>query len=256
MREQSGYDHKSQFTVQLKQAGKWEAQLEVAYQGCKKSLCYMPQREQHALPIVIDASAAAPSADEGTERAAKGGNNAKPDVVAVKSAPATVKKSPPRIRLRLQQPQPPTGATVTITIDPEWHISKDFLEFFLPMDETEFAIGNVELPVAEVYNDPNTGLSREEYAGTLTIEVPITGPAKSKDTILSVKYQACKVPVQASQIHRCSLSAFPYLVRARRPPQLQMRPSAKPTPLLLKPHLLMHQRSPAQMCLVGREKAE
>ena len=63
--------------------------------------------------------------------------------------------------------------TIQADMSDEWHISQEFMEFHLPVDEKELQIGKVELPDAHEYVDPNTQIivaAAVDTAGTATAD--------------------------------------------------------------------------------------
>jgi thiol:disulfide interchange protein DsbD len=135
--------------------GTYDLELEVAYQGCKKTLCWFPAIEEQTSKVTVDAKAEA--------------------------LPFSVK---PGLGA-------PGLAAIDVSVKAPWHVNRDFLT--VRLDEgSAYTLGDLDAPPGVKYEDPATGITRMDLDGDFTIRVPVSGPPGRVELPLIVMLQACK----------------------------------------------------------------
>ncbi len=150
--------------------GTYNLSLHARYQGCKKSLCYMPFEEDHTAVVTVAGDPVAP--------AAGGATGAAPSDPANETAVVFSGKQ-----------SGPNEARVSIDLQGDWHVNKAFVSMTL-VDAAGYTLGEPVLPAGERSGDP--GMEREDYVHDLEIAAPLTGPPGPATLKVEVGYQACK----------------------------------------------------------------
>ena len=137
--------------------GTYDLDLEVAYQGCKKTLCWLPVTEEQTSKVTVGGAA------------------------ETEALPFSVK---PGIGA-------PGLAAIDVSVKEPWHVNRDFLT--VRLDEgSAYTLGDLDAPPGEKYEDKATGITRMDLSGDFTIRVPVTGPSGRVELPVIVMLQACK----------------------------------------------------------------
>lgn len=153
-------------------AGTYNVELLTRYQGCKKSLCYMPFEETHTAVVTV--------AGEPVEAAAVPAATAAPTGAAAETDVILVPKESAANEVRIQ-----------LDLQGDWHVNKAFVSMTL-VDAAGYTLGEPILPAGEKSGDPAAGTEREDYVHDVDIVAPISGPAGAAKVKVEVGYQACK----------------------------------------------------------------
>ncbi len=177
--------------------GTYDLDLEVAYQGCKKTLCWLPVVEEQTAKVTVAEGA------KGTAEA----------------LPFSVKPGKPAAGL----------AVIDVSVKEPWHVNRDFLT--VRLDEgSAYTLGDLDAPPGEKYEDKATGLTRMDLDGTFTIRAPVSGPAGKVELPVIVMLQACraelcKLPEDLRVTVPVDVGAVP-AVASVAPPAIQTQGSA------------------------------
>ncbi len=155
--------------------GKHSVVIHAHYQGCKKSLCYMPYDEDVTVIVTVSGSPSVTGASP--LGVAPAGDAADPslEVDAIFSGVAGA----------------PNEARIHVDLQGEWHINKAFVNFTL-VDAPGYTLGEATLPAGHKSGDPAAGTEREDYTTDLDFSVPVSGPPGPAVLKIEVGYQACK----------------------------------------------------------------
>jgi thioredoxin:protein disulfide reductase len=139
--------------------GTYDLDLEVAYQGCKKTLCWFPVVEEQTSKVTVG------DVPKGTADALP--FSVKPGLGA------------------------PGLAAIDVSVKEPWHVNRDFLT--VRVDEgSPYTLGDLDAPPGIKYEDAKTGITRMDLDGEFTIRVPVSGPPGRVELPLIVMLQACK----------------------------------------------------------------
>jgi thiol:disulfide interchange protein DsbD len=137
--------------------GTYDLDLEVAYQGCKKTLCWLPVVEEQTSKVTVGGTA------------------------ETEALPFSVK---PGVGA-------PGLAAIDVSVKEPWHVNRDFLT--VRVDEgSAYTLGDLDAPPGEKYEDKATGITRMDLSGDFTIRVPVSGPPGRVELPVIVMLQACK----------------------------------------------------------------
>src|SRR6185436_19516255 len=139
--------------------GTYDLDLEVAYQGCKKTLCWLPAVEELTSKVTVG-------------DVPKGTADALP--FSVKPGAAA-----------------PGLAVIDVTVQEPWHVNRDFI-VVATEDGSPYTVGDLDMPAGVKFEDPALGLTRMDLTGEFTIKAPIAGPSGHVELPLTVVLQACK----------------------------------------------------------------
>jgi thiol:disulfide interchange protein DsbD len=154
--------------------GTYKLALLTRYQGCKKSLCYMPFEEDHTSIVTVAGEPAAPAAAPAAGAAAPAVDPAN-EVAVLFSGKASG----------------PNEARVLIDLQGDWHVNKAFVSMTL-IDAAGYTLGEPVLPNGEKSGDAAAGTEREDYVHDVEIAAPLTGPPGPATLKVEVGFQACK----------------------------------------------------------------
>lgn len=160
--------------------GTYTAAFLFRYQGCKETLCYLPQTDRVEASVVVQAGLAP---KEG-EAPADGGASAPAGEAAPPTPESVVKVS--------AGPAEAGKAVVSVDLAEGWHANRDLFGVSLATRGGAVFLGTPDLPPGEPYTDPATGFSRTDIATDFTVRVPVQGPPGEHALDLLVNIQACK----------------------------------------------------------------
>jgi thioredoxin:protein disulfide reductase len=144
--------------------GTYDLDLEVAYQGCKKTLCWLPVIEEQTAKVTVG------DVPKGTA-----------DAAPADGLPFSVKPGKASSGL----------AVMDVSVKEPWHVNRDFLTVTVD-DGSPYTLGELDLPAGTKFEDPSIGISRMDLGGDFTIKVPVSGPTGHVELPLTVLLQACK----------------------------------------------------------------
>jgi thiol:disulfide interchange protein DsbD len=141
--------------------GTYDLDLEIAYQGCKKTLCWLPAVEEQTSKITVAENAKGTAESEGLPFSVKPGA-AEPGL-----------------------------AVIDVSVHEPWHVNRDFIVVATD-DGSPYTVGDLDMPAGVKFEDPALGMTRMDLSGDFTIKAPITGPSGHVELPLTVVLQACK----------------------------------------------------------------
>lgn len=153
--------------------GVYRAQLDVSFQGCRGSICFLPQTERVEATVAVVARKAALD-PLGWLPAAHAGGLSDENPVGVK------------VSVRGEE------LLVAFEQAPGWHLNQAMT--FIELAEGQaLSLGKGRWPKAHQRPDPALpGATRGEFDGSFTVPSPIQGPAGTHTLTGTVGYQACK----------------------------------------------------------------
>jgi thiol:disulfide interchange protein DsbD len=177
--------------------GTYDLVLFTRYQGCKKSLCYMPFEESHTAKVTVAGDPVAPAAPPPapTGQADPGAETAV--IITAKSGT-------------------PNEARVLVDLQGDWHVNKAFVSLTL-VDAAGYTLGEAVLPAGEKSGDPAAGTEREDYVHDVEIAAPLTGPPGPATLKVEVGFQACK-GVSLCKMPEVALVDVPVVIDPAAPP--------------------------------------
>ncbi|MDP2313746.1 MAG: protein-disulfide reductase DsbD family protein [Pseudomonadota bacterium] len=155
-------------------AGKHTVALHARYQGCKKSLCYMPFEDDYTAVVTV----AGEPVPAGAIVAPGATGAAAPPDPGLETAVVFTGKAGAANEIR-----------IAADLQGDWHINKAFVSLAL-VDGGAYTLGEAVLPAGEKSGDP--GAEREDYTKDLDFVAPISGPPGAATVKVEVGFQACK----------------------------------------------------------------
>ena len=140
--------------------GTYDLDLEVAYQGCKKTLCWLPAVEELTSKVTVG-TVPKGTADDGLPFSVKPGTAA------------------------------PGLAVIDVSAHEPWHVNRDLLQVLVD-EGSPYTLGEIDAPPGVKFEDPATGMTRMDLNGDFTIRVSVSGPPGKVQLPLTVVLQACK----------------------------------------------------------------
>ena len=169
--------------VQAAPVGKHEVLVEARWQGCRGSLCYMPQTAQLTAEVEVAEKGASlldlvfPAA-----YAAGGGGDKGPD------ARGLTDDDPIRVTVTAEGDQ----LTVAFIQKDGWHMT-EAMTFLELVEDSPHTLGEQSWPTAHQRPDPAfPELTRGEYDGDFTVTAHVYGEAGEQEVSGTVGYQACQ----------------------------------------------------------------
>ena len=137
--------------------------LDVRYQGCKRSLCYLPGEQE--VTAIVHTGGARPGLP--------GGGPAEEEKAVSFNAKAA-------------------GGTLTVHVDlqGEWHINRDLFSVTVP-EPGGWTFGEATVPHGIKSGSPADGSEREDLSKDFDVTLPFSGSGPA-DLKVDVYYQACK----------------------------------------------------------------
>jgi thioredoxin:protein disulfide reductase len=161
--------------------GTYQVGLQVRYQGCRKTLCWMPATEDLTATVIVGDGKAA--AGEGGAPAEDAGLTGPAVRVAAGPAEAGV-------------------ISVSVELLDGWHVTRNFMGLGIVEGGVRgpdgaaapgvFTLGEPTLPEGVPYVDPATQFERIDLNDAFTMTAPLTGPEGTWTIDLMVYYQACR----------------------------------------------------------------
>lgn len=150
-------------TVPAGATGDLPVVLDVRYQGCKKTLCYMPGEQE--VTAVVHTGQARPGLP--------GGGPAEEERAVSFSGTAEANK-----------------VTIHVDLNGEWHINRDLFSVTAP-DAGGWTLGEADVPRGEKSGSVADGSAREDLTKDFDVVLPLSGSGAA-EVAFDVYYQACK----------------------------------------------------------------
>ncbi len=156
--------------------GEHQVEVQVRYQGCKGTLCYLP-REQ-SIPVIL-------TVVEGSDAAHSAVVNA--DLSAYGARPTLTDDNPVSVRAIAGE-----GSVRVAFFQREgWHVNKT-MTFIELGEEAQVQAGDQHFPPAHSFTDPATGMERQEIGGDFEATLSLAGADGRHTVPVTVAFQACK----------------------------------------------------------------
>ncbi len=164
--------------------GDQEIDVQVRYQGCKGSLCYLPR--ERSVSATVTVTAAQQGAHAAVEEEAHGTQAA--DMSAFGARPQLTDKEPVAVRAAAGE-----GNQVLVGFFQleGWHVNKAMTSVSVA-EGSPLTVASESWPEGHTYTDPVYGMERHEIGGDFIAQLTMGGPAGEQKVALVASYQACK----------------------------------------------------------------
>ncbi len=182
-------------------AGGYSLDIWARYQGCKKSLCYLPQSGTYQAMIKVEPPpgaaqqpVAAGTSGSGPSMAAPPADSARPgsrptvSMAIFGSKPPLNQQNPVAVRAVSSANN---EVLVGFFMAEGWHVNKDMTTVELA-ETTGLSLKKQKWPASVAYTDAASGMTRREIGGDFMVRVRCAGDPGEYQITLNVRYQACK----------------------------------------------------------------